>query len=100
MFSEVNPLYKKGDTVEISNYSLISLLPTVSKITEKIIYKRLFSHLNMNNILVKEQFRFRNEFSTEMATYNLLNNILASLDKKKKLCGWFILRLTKDFRLC
>jgi hypothetical protein len=54
----------------------------------------------MNNILVKEQFGFRKESSTEMAMYNLLNNILTSLDKKKKLCGWFILQLTKGFQLC
>jgi hypothetical protein len=32
--------------------------------------------------LVKEQFGFRKESSTEMATYNLLNNILTSLEKK------------------
>jgi hypothetical protein len=36
----------------------------------------------MNYILVKEQFRFRKESSTETATYNLLNTILTSLDKK------------------
>jgi hypothetical protein len=40
------------------------------------IYRRLYSHLNRNNILAKEQFGFRNESSTEMATYNLLDNIL------------------------
>jgi hypothetical protein len=51
---EVKPLYKKGDKVEISNYRPISLLPTFSKIIEKVIYKRLYSHLNRNNILAKE----------------------------------------------
>jgi hypothetical protein len=79
-FSEVKPLYKKGDEAEISNYRPISLLATFPIIIEKIIYKRPFSHLNMNNILVKEQFGFRKESSTEMAEYNLFNNILTSLD--------------------
>jgi hypothetical protein len=33
------------------NYRTISLLPAFSKIIEKIIYKRLYSHLNKNNIV-------------------------------------------------
>jgi exonuclease III len=88
-YSEVRPLYKKGDKDEISNYRPISLLPTFSKIIEKIIYIRLYSHLSRNNILVKEQFGFRKQSSTEMATYNLLNNILTSLDKKNYVGGLF-----------
>jgi hypothetical protein len=81
-YAEVKPLYKKVDKFEISNYRPISLLPTFSKIIEKIIHNRLYSHLNRNNILAKEQFGFRKESSTEMPTYNLLYNILTSLDKK------------------
>jgi hypothetical protein len=42
------PLYKKGNRTELSSYGPISLLPTFSKI----IYKRLYSHLNKNNIVV------------------------------------------------
>lgn len=57
-FSEVKPIYKKGDKAEISNYGPTSLLQTLSKIIENITYKRLDSHLNMNNILIKEQFGF------------------------------------------
>jgi hypothetical protein len=88
-FSEVKPLYKKGDKTELSNYRPISLLPTFSKIIEKTIYKRLYFHLNKNNILVTEQFGFREKLSTEMATYTLLNNILLLLDKKNYVGGLF-----------
>jgi sarcosine oxidase/L-pipecolate oxidase len=65
----VKPLYKKGDKTELSNYRPISLLTTFSKFIEKIIYKRVYSHLNKNNILVNEQFGFREKLSTEMAKY-------------------------------
>jgi hypothetical protein len=58
-FSEVKPLYKKGDKLELSNYRPISLLPTFSKIIETIIYKRLYVHLNNNNNLVSRQFCYR-----------------------------------------
>ena len=51
-FSEVRPLFKKGDITEFSNYRPISLLTSFSKIIEKIIFKRLCNYLNDNNILV------------------------------------------------
>jgi hypothetical protein len=85
----VKPLYKKGDTTEFSNYRPNSLLNSFSKIIEKIIYKTLYCYLNDNNILVNEQFGFREKLSTDMATYALLNNILFSLDKKKLLVFYF-----------
>jgi len=80
-------LFKKGDKTEFANYRLISLLTSFSKIIEKIIYKRLSQHLKANNILVKEQFGFREKSSTDTATYALLNTVLSSLDKKT--LGWW-----------
>jgi potassium voltage-gated channel Eag-related subfamily H protein 8 len=52
-YSEITPIHKKGDKTDMSNYRPISLLPTLSKILEKVIYKWLLSHLNKYNILVK-----------------------------------------------
>ena len=52
------------------------------KTIKKNICERLYCHLNDNNILVHEQFGFREKSSTEMATYEFLNNVLSSLDKK------------------
>jgi hypothetical protein len=88
-FSEVKPLYKKGDKSELSNYRPISLLSMCSKTIEKIIYKRLYLHLNNNIILVSQQFGFREKLSTEMAIYTFLSNILLSLNKKHYVGGLF-----------
>jgi len=81
-FSEIKPIYKRGDKTLITNYRPISLHPVFSKIFEKIIYERLYHHLTSNNILVKEQFGFRCNNSTEIAIYTLINNILSSHNKK------------------
>ena len=39
-FSDVRPLFKKGDITEFYNYRPISLLTSFSKIIEKILFKR------------------------------------------------------------
>ena len=82
-FSEVKPLYKKWNTSDFSNYRPISLLPSVSKIIEKIIYKRLYHYLDQQKVFVDEQHGFRQKPSTETAAFSLLNTILSSLDKRK-----------------
>jgi len=55
----------------------------------------LYNHLN--DILVNEQFGFREKSSTDLATYALLNTVLLSLDKKKNLVGGLFCDLQKAF---
>ena len=43
--SEVIPLYKKLDSLKKENYRPVSLLPHVSKVFERIIYKQIMSYL-------------------------------------------------------
>jgi len=66
-FSAVRTLFKKGDITEFSNYRPISLLTSFSKIILKITFKRLYNYLNDNNILVGDQYCFREKLSTETA---------------------------------
>jgi hypothetical protein len=75
-FSEIRPIFKKGDTNDTSNYRPISLLTSFSKIFEKVIYNRLYHHIKDNYILVNEQFGFRHASPTAIASYKLTNKIL------------------------
>ena len=83
-YSQIIPIFKTGCKTEMSNYRPISLLTSFSKVFEKVIHNRVHNHIQVNNILAKEQYGFRNNSSTEIASYDLINNILEALNNK---CG-------------
>jgi hypothetical protein len=95
-YSQVHLIYKKGERSEMSNYRPISVLTLFSKIFEKVIFNRLYTHIFDNNILAAEQYGFRKNCSMETATFNLINNILQALNDKK-LVGVIFCDLIKAF---
>ena len=77
-------------------YRPISLLTSFSKIFEKVIYNRLLLHTDENKIIARNQYGFKNNSSTELAMYTLLNHILLNINSKALGCGIFC-DLTKAF---
>jgi len=78
----VIPVFKSGDPHPMSNYRPISILPTVSKISEKLIAKQIINHLNTTPYALHPmQFGFRAKYSTETATCFFTENIRALLDQ-------------------
>jgi len=59
-FSQVFPIFKKGNKTEMSDYRPVSLLTSFSKIFEKVILNRLLQHTKENNIIVTDQYGFKN----------------------------------------
>ena len=57
--SYVIPAHKGNSKMSIGNYRPISIIPIFGKIFEKLIYSRLMSFLNKENILFDHQFGFR-----------------------------------------
>ena len=94
--AKVIPIYKKDDSSLVTNYRPISLLPCISKILEKIVYKRLNSFLTSNNILNPSQFGFRKKYSTDFAITKLLDKVIQSLSKKEHVIALFM-DLSKAF---
>ena len=72
----VVPLYKAKAKDEVTNYRPISLLMTLSKIIEKVVYKRVYNYLNTSGQLYDSQYGFRNNHSCEQAIGELLGNIV------------------------
>ena len=78
--AKVKPLYKKGDKACLNNFRPISLLPTISKVFERVIYIQLYEYFNMNNLLSEQQYGFRSQHSTELATLKLVDQIVNDMD--------------------
>ena len=79
--AKVVPIFKKGEDNLFTNYRPISLLPSISKIFEKIILKQMVNFFNKHNLLFKSQYGFRSEHSTEMASLELVDRIVQEMDK-------------------
>ena len=90
------PLYKKGDSHMPSIYRPISLLPTISKIFERVIYNQLYDHFIKNNLLSEQQYGFRANHSTELAAIRLVDHINHEMDKNHTPCNIYI-DLSKAF---
>ena len=71
--SKVIPIYKKEDDTMFSNYRPISLLPSISKMFEKVILEQLTTYLNKNNLIHKHQYGFRKNHSTEYASLHIVD---------------------------
>ena len=78
--AKVKPLYKKGDNFSLNNYRPISLLPTISKIIERVMYTQLYIYFNAKNLLSEQQYGFRSQHSTELACVKLVDYITTELD--------------------
>ncbi len=90
------PIHKKKEKYCADNYRPISLLSTINKIMEKLMYKRLIIFLNKNKILYEYQFGFRENYSTSMALIEIVDNILKDLEAGKYVAGIY-LDLSKAF---
>ena len=73
--AEVVPVFKNDSKLDFSNYCPISLLLNIEKILENLMYKRLHTFLNNNNLIYNLQFGFRHQYSTSHALINITENI-------------------------
>ena len=90
-------LFKSGSLwAEIDNYGPISILPTLSKILEKIVYKQLTVHLERHSLLFEYQFGVRPKRSTELAVTYFTDLIRKEADNGKATGAVFI-DLSKAF---
>ena len=88
--AKVIAIHKKGATDDPSNYRPISLLSVFSKIFEKIMHKRLYNFLEVNDILQPLQFGFRKKHSTQHTLISMTETIRKTIDNGNFGCGIFL----------
>ena len=94
--ADVKPLHKSGDKDQLTNYRPISLLPSCSKVIEKIVRYQLTHHLESNNLIYPLQSGFRKHHSTATTLLRCMNEWFTAIDD-----GFFVgvvfLDLSKAF---
>ena len=88
--AEVVPLYKSKEKYLTNNYRPISLLITISKLLEKVIYKRTYSFLQATDQLYDSQYGFREGNSCENAISELVGEILKNKENNKFTVSLFL----------
>ena len=65
--AKVKPLFKKGNQSSFTNYRPNSLLPSISKIFERVMTSQLMEYFTLKDLFSLQQFGFRPGHSTELA---------------------------------
>ena len=94
--ADVFPLHKGKEKFLPTNYRPISLLLTISKVLEKLIYTRTYSFLIECNQLYDSQYGFRTNHSCENAVSELVGHILKRKEQNESTACVF-LDLSKAF---
>ena len=81
--ANVIPIHKKGDKDIVNNYRPISILPILSKVLERIVFKSVYNYLHVNQLLSMHQSGFRPGDSTVNQLVYMYHQFCEALDKKK-----------------
>jgi hypothetical protein len=92
----IKPIFKTGESNVVSNFRPIAILPTLSKILERLLNQQLIKFLETKKLLSPSQYGFRRSKSTDDAIHELVDYIMTALDGKKK-CLTIFLDLAKAF---
>ena len=81
--AKIIPVYKKDDITNIENYRPISILPSISKIFEKVLNLQLYSYFSNCNLFFDSQYGFRKHHSTEMAVLECYSRIVMNIESNE-----------------
>ena len=93
-YANVTPLHKKEEKIDKKNYRPISILPSISKIFERLIFKQMTGFVE--NKISEYLCGFRKGYNTQHALIRLIDKLNKSLDKKEKI-GILMMDLSKAF---
>ena len=93
--SRITPLYKKNERTVIDNHRPISSLRNISKVFDTLLHERITQYFMCNGLLSGNQFDFRQDRNTELATLHLIDKILPAFAE-----GSYCICVFLDFSSC
>ena len=81
--AKIAAIFRADERDDLNNYRPISVLPTIARVFEKLIYQQLYDYFTANNFLDKKQYGFRSLHSTALVLGNLTNTWLLNIDNGK-----------------
>jgi hypothetical protein len=84
---------------QLTSYRPISLLPNVSKVSEKLLLKRLLPVVENNRLILDHQFGFRQTHSTTEQTHRIVQRINEALENKQYCSAAFLDKLRRSLLL-
>lgn len=87
--AEVIPIHKRNAVDDVNNYRPISLLSSLSKVIERLVYDRMLKYLDKYSFITTCQHGFRIGRSTESAACDLINFVYSCLDDGIFVAGLF-----------
>ena len=84
--AKVIPIYKSGDKSLTENYGPISLLPTFSKVIEKMIKVRILSFISKHNVLYDRQSGFRKKHNTMYPLIDIITECYDNINNGNLSC--------------
>jgi len=94
--SRVIPIPKKQGAIDVTDFRPISLVNSISKVFERLVYNKILHHLEINNVLSKNQFGFRRGHTTSHAISKLVSEININKFKGRKV-ALTLLDISKAF---
>ena len=93
-FANVTLLFKKDYNTDKANYRPVSVLPSTSKLFERLMFKQITTFVV--NKISQYLCGFRKGYNTQYVLLRLLDKLNKSLDRAKKV-GVFMMDLSKAF---
>ena len=81
--AKVSAIFKSGEKEDLNNYRPISVIPTVARLFERLIYNQIYDYLTNNNLLNSKQYGFRSLHSTALALSESTNHWLLDMGNGK-----------------
>ena len=81
--AKVLPLFKKGDETLIERYRPVSLLTSISKVVEKVVFIQLSKCFQDNGLFYESQYGFWENHSTDLATVELLDRKMSAVEHEE-----------------